>query len=195
MNTATRAIKRVLAVMVGMSIAPAALAGVEIGNSVKLTIRGVPNPEQQQVNGVYRVGEGGLRLPLLPTRLPVRGLTEEQVAAAVEKAYRDAGIYQNPSVEAEVVHGDGQRPEGAVISVGGQVARAGVIPFRKGMTVVQALQAAGDRNAFGGRNITIYRGKKLIRLDYRKPEHKNFELLPDDTLSVEQRGPVELDRG
>ncbi len=24
---------------------------------------------------------------------------------------------------------------------------------------------------------------------------KNFELLPDDTLSVEQRGPVELDRG
>ena len=122
-------------------------------------------------------------------------LTEDQIAAAVEKAYRDAGIYQNPSVEVAIIHGDGQRPDGAVISVGGQVNRAGVVPFRKGITVVQALQAAGDRTPFGGRNITIFRGKKMIRLDYRKPEHKNFELLPDDTLSVEQRGPVELDRG
>lgn len=195
MSTSTNTLNWALAILVGITFTPSAMAGVEIGDSLKLTMRGVPNPEQQQVNGDYRVGEGGLRLPLLANRLSVRGLTEDQIAAAVEKAYRDAGIYQNPSVEVAIVRGDGQRPDGAVISVGGQVNRAGVVPFRKGITVVQALQAAGDRTPFGGRNITIFRGKKMIRLDYRKPEHKNFELLPDDTLSVEQRGNFEVDRG
>ncbi|MEO0018776.1 MAG: hypothetical protein RLZZ522_2059 [Verrucomicrobiota bacterium] len=195
MNTRTNAFLRALAMLVALTFAPVAMAGVEIGDTLKLTMRGVPNPEQQQINGEYRVGETGLRLPhIAPVR--VRGLTEDQIATAVEKAYRDAGIYQHPSVEVAIVRGIGQQPDGgAVLSVGGQVNRPGVIPFRKGLTVVQALQAAGDRNAFGGRNITLYRAKKIIRLDYRKPEHKNFELLPDDTLSVEQRGPLEVDPG
>ena len=195
MSTLTNTFNWALAILAGITFTPTARAGVEIGDSLKLTIRGVPNPEQQQVSGDYRVGEGGLRLPLLANRLPVRGLTEDQIAAAVEKAYRDAGIYKNPSVEVVITNGDRQRPDAAVMSVGGHVARPGVVPFRKGLTVVQALQAAGDRTPFGGRNITIFRGKKMIRLDYRKPEHKNFELLPDDALSVEQRGTVELDRG
>lgn len=195
MNTRTNATHWALVILAGLSITPATLAGVETGDTLKLTLRGVPNPEQQAVSGEYRVGEGGLRLPLLANRVPVRGMTEDEAAAAVEKAFKQAGIYQNPSVEVAIINGGGQRPDAAVISVGGQVNRAGVVPFRKGLTVVQALQAAGDRNAFGGRNITIFRGKKLIRLDYRKAEHKNFELLPDDTISVEPRGPMELDRG
>lgn len=197
MNTPIHTMHRALAILAGLNFLPLALAGVDTGDTLKLTLRGVPNPEQQQVSGEYRVGEGGLRLPLLPKRLPVRGMTEDEIAAAVEKAYRDGGIYQNPTVEVTIVSGIDQRPDGAgaVISVGGQVARPGVVPFRKGLTVVQALQAAGDRTAFGGRNIRVYRAKKVILLDYRKPEHKNFELLPDDTLSVDQRGNVELDRG
>ena len=156
----------------------------------------MPNDEQQQINGVYRVGDtGGLRLPLLKERLSVGGLTADQIAAAAERGYRDAGIYKSPSIEVEILKGKDQPGEGAVVSVGGQVGHAGPIPFRKGLTLMQALHAAGDRTAFGGRNIVLYRGKKAIHLDYRKPEHKNFELLPDDTITVEQKGVVEFDRG
>jgi len=188
--------KWVLAVAVGVTCLPVARAGVEIGDTVKLSIRGVPNDEQQQVNGVYRVGDtGGLRLPLLKERLNVRGLTADQLAAVAERAYREAGIYQNPSIEVEVMAGPETAPAATIVSIGGQVNKAGPVPFRKGLTLMQALQAAGDRTAFGGRNITLIRGKKVIHLDYRKPETKNLELLPDDTISVEQRLILEGDRG
>lgn len=188
--------KWVLAVAVGVTCVPAARAGVEIGNTVKLSIRGVPNEEQQQVNGVYRVGDtGGLRLPLLKERLTVLGLTADQIAAAAERAYREAGIYKNPSIEVEVTGGPEDPGGGTLVSVGGQVAKAGPVPYRKGLTLMQALHAAGERTAFGGRNITLFRGKKAIHLDFRKPEHKNFELLPDDTITVEPKGVVEFDRG
>ncbi len=188
--------KWMLALAVEAMCLSGADAGVEIGDSVKLTIKGVPNEEQQQVTGIYRVGDGGgLRLPLLKERLPVRGLGADQIASAAESAYRAAGIYKTPSIEVEVVNGPEQPGGAAVVSVGGQVAKAGPVPYRKGLTLMQALHAAGDRNAFGGRNITLFRGTKVIHLDYRKAEHKNFELRPDDTISVEQKGIVEFDRG
>ncbi|MCX6875158.1 MAG: polysaccharide biosynthesis/export family protein [Verrucomicrobia bacterium] len=188
--------KWVLAVAVGVTCQSAADAGVEIGDSLKLTIRGVPNDEQQQVNGTYRVGEtGALRLPLLTERLPVRGLSADEIATAAENAYRSAGIYKKPTIEVEVISGPDQREGAAVVSVGGQVGRAGGVPYRKGLTLMQALHAAGDRNAFGGRNINVFRGKKVIRLDYRKAEHKNFELLPEDSIIVDPKGAFEFDRG
>jgi len=188
--------KWVLAVVVGVTCLPVARAGVEIGDTVKLSIRGVPNDEQQQINGVYRVSDtGGLRLPLLKERLTVRGLTADQIAAAAERAYRNAGIYQNPAIEVEVTGGTEDPGAATIVSIGGQVGKAGPVPFRKGLTLIQALQAAGDRTAFGGRNITLIRGKKAIHLDYRKAETKNLELLPDDTITVEQRLPLEIDRG
>ncbi|MEI6605932.1 MAG: hypothetical protein WCP35_11520 [Verrucomicrobiota bacterium] len=188
--------KWVLAVAVGVTCLPAARAGVEIGDTVKLSIRGVPNNEQQQVNGVYRVGDtGGLRLPMLKERLSVRGLSADQIASADERAYREAGIYENPSIEVEVTGGIEDPGTATIVSVGGQVGKAGPVPFRKGITLMQALQAAGDRTPFGGRNVTLFRGKKAIHLDYRKAETKNFELLPDDTITVEQKGALEFDRG
>ena len=188
--------KWVLAVAVGVTCLSAARAGVEIGDTVKLSIRGVPNNEQQQVNGVYRVGDtGGLRLPMLKQRLSVRGLSADQIATAAERAYREAGIYENPSIEVEVTGGIEDPGAATIVSVGGQVGKAGPVPFRKGITLMQALQAAGDRTPFGGRNVTLFRGKKAIHLDYRKAETKNFDLLPDDTITVEQKGALEFDRG
>ena len=189
--------KWVLAAAAGVTCLCATVrAGVEIGNTVKLTIRGVPNEEQQQVNGRYRVGDtGSLRLPLLKDRLAVIGLTADQIAAAAENAYRAGGIYKNPSIEVEITDGKEQPGEGALVSVGGQVNKSGTVSFRKGLTLMQALHAAGDRTAFGGRNIILYRGTKVLHLDYRKAEHKNYELLPEDTITVEPKGALEFDRG
>jgi protein involved in polysaccharide export with SLBB domain len=175
-------------------IAPA-LAGLEPGDKIQLTLRGVETAEQESVNGTYRVGESGqVRLPLLDRTVAARGLTPEQFARAAEAAYRAEGIYTQPAIEAEVLQGKEQ--DGAkVISIGGQVRRGGELPFRKAMTVIQALDAAGGRNDFGGRNLLLLRGGKQYCLDFLNLKHKGIRLLPDDSLQVEQKGVLDRWKG
>lgn len=166
-------------------------AGVKEGDSVQITVRGIPATEQEKINGPYRVGAGGLRLPFLKSRLPVVGLEPEQIAVAAEKAYINEGVYQQPAIDVEIVRGADQKGQEAVVSVGGQVRRSGAVSFRQGMTLLQAIQAAGDRNEFGSRNIKLIRNGKTIALDFRKAEHKNYALQPNDSIIVEQRGMLE----
>jgi len=177
-------------------ICPAA-AGLEGGEQVNLTIRGVEPAEQQKINGTYRVGDsGGIRLPLLEQSVPARGLSAEQFARSAEAAYKAAGIYARPVIEVEILQGKDQRGPGpAVVSVSGQVRRAGEAPFRKGMTVIQAIDAAGGRNEFGGRNLLLIRQGSQYCLDFTNLNHKNIVLRPGDSLQVEQKGVLDRWRG
>ncbi len=176
-------------------IAPA-LADLEPGDKIQVTLRGVETAEQNSVNGTYRVGDSGqVRLPLLDRLVTARGLTPEQFARAAEAAYRAEGIYSKPAIEVEALQGNEQPGGAAVISLGGQVRRGGESPYRKGMTVIQALDAAGGRNDFGGRNLLLLRGGKQYCLDFLNLKHKNIQLLPDDSLQVEQKGVLDRWKG
>lgn len=171
------------------------IAGLEPGEQINLTIRGVDPAEQQKISGIYRVGEsGGVRLPLLEDLLPARGLTPEQFARAAEDAYKKAGIYARPAIEVETSQGKDQQAA-AVISVGGQVRRAGDSPFRKDMTVIQAIDAAGGRNDFGSRNLFLIRGGKQYCLDFTNLSHKNIVLRPGDSIQVDQKGVLDRWKG
>ena len=178
-------------------IAPAlSLAGLDPGDGIQVTLRGVEEAEQKSVNGTYRVGESGqVRLPLLDRLVTARGLTPEQFARAAEAAYRAEGIYTKPAIEVEALQGKEQPGGPAVISIGGQVRRGGESPFRKGMTVIQALDAAGGRNDFGGRNLLLLRGDKQYCLDFLNLKHKGIRLLPDDSLQVEPKGVLDRWKG
>jgi protein involved in polysaccharide export with SLBB domain len=186
---------RMLTMMV--LIAPAlSLAGLEPGDGIQVTLRGVEEAEQKSVNGTYRVGDSGqVRLPLLDRLVTARGLTPEQFARAAEAAYRAEGIYTKPAIEVEALQGREQDDGPAMISVGGQVRRADKTEYRKGMTVIQALDAAGGRNDFGGRNLLLLRGEKQYCLDFLNLKHKNIRLLPDDSLQVEQKGVLDRWKG
>lgn len=178
-----------------LGFSSALLAGLEPGEQINLTIRGVDPAEQQKISGIYRVGEsGGVRLPLLEEMLPARGLTPEQFARAAEDAYKKAGIYARPAIEVETSQGKDQQTA-AVISVGGQVRRAGDSPFRKDMTVIQAIDAAGGRNDFGGRNLFLIRAGKQYCLDFTKLSHKSIVLRPGDSIQVEQKGVIDRWKG
>jgi protein involved in polysaccharide export with SLBB domain len=171
------------------------LAGLETGEQINLTIRGVEPVEQQKISGVYRVGEsGGIRLPLLDEPLTARGLSPEQFARAAEVAYKNAGIYSRPAIEVETVKG-GDQLSVAVVSVAGQVRRAGEVPFRKGMTVIQAIDSVGGRNEFGGRNVLLLRDRKQVYLDFNNLAHKNIVLRPNDSLQVDQKAVIERWKG
>ena len=172
-----------------------AFGGLEAGEQISLTIRGVDPAEQQKISGTYRVGEsGGIRLPLLDQAVPARGLTREQFARAAEAAYKTAGIYARPAIEVETLQGKDQSGP-SVVSVGGQVRRAGETPFRKGMTVIQAIDAAGGRNDFGGRNLLLFRDGRQYCLDFTNLGHKNIVLRPGDSLQVEQKGILDRWKG
>jgi protein involved in polysaccharide export with SLBB domain len=121
-------------------------------------------------------------------------LTPEQFARNTEAAYQKAGIYTRPSIEVETVQGTDQQTP-AVISVGGQVRRSGDSPFRKGMTVIQAIDAAGGRNEFGGRNLFLIRDGKQYCLDFNLLSHKNIALRPEDSIQVEQKGIIDRWKG
>jgi protein involved in polysaccharide export with SLBB domain len=171
------------------------LAGLEPGEQINLTIRGVDPAEQQKISGIYRVGEsGGVRLPLLEALLPARGLTPEQFARAAEEAYKKAGIYARPAIEVDTSQGKDQQAA-AVISVGGQVRRAGDSPFRKDMTVIQAIDAAGGRNDFGSRNLFLIRDGKQYCLDFTNLAHKNIVMRPGDSIQVDQKGVLDRWKG
>ncbi len=171
-------------------------AGLEIGDQIRLTLRGVEPAEQEKINGTYRVGESGrVRLPMLTGLLSAQGLTPEQFARAAEAAFKAEGIYRQPAIEVEAVQGKDQPGGPAVVSVGGQVRRAGEAPFRKGMTVLQALDAAGGRNDFGGRNLLLFRDGKQYCLDFQNLKHKNIVLQPGDSMQVEQKGILDRWQG
>jgi len=176
--------------------ATSALAGLEPGDTVKISLRGVEGDEQQKVNGEYRIGESGtISMPLLDKPVTARGLNVEQLARAIEAAYRAEEIYTKPSIQAEVMNGKEINPNAAIVSIGGQVRRAGETTYRKGMTVIQALDALGGRNDFGSRNVILLRAGKQYCLDFHNLKHKNIELLPNDSLQVEQKGVIDRWKG
>ena len=173
-----------------------ALSGLEAGDGIKITLRGVSSAEQEKINGVYRVGESGtVRLPFLDGMVTAKGLTPEQFARAAERAYQTEGIYTRPAIDVEALTGKEKPDADAIISVGGQVRNAGESGYRKGMTVIQALDAVGGRNEFGGRNLLLLRNGKQYCLDFNRLAHKNIELRPGDSLQVEQKGVLDRWKG
>ena len=170
-------------------------AGLEAGEQINLTMRGVAAEEQQKISGIYRVGESGnVRLPLLDALVSARGLTPEQFARAAERAYKTAGIYSQPAIEVEVLQGK-DLGSATIVSIGGQVRRAGEVPFRKSMTVLQAIDGAGGRNDFGGRNLFLIREGKQYCLDFTKLSHKNIVLRPGDSIQVDQKAILDRWKG
>ena len=166
---------------------------LESGDMVTVTMRGAA-AAHKEVDGDYTVDDGGrIRLPLLEQGITAAGLTPAGFARRAEEAYRRAGIYSNPAIE--VAAKKDLQQAGAILTVGGNVKRNGQIPWRKGMTVVQAIDAAGGRDDFGGRNITLIRRGKQHLLDFNLLAHLNIQVLADDSVRVEAKGVIDRWRG
>lgn len=171
---------------------PLAAAELRVGDEIQLTLRGVPAEDAGKVSGAYVVNERGqVRPPLLESGVAATGLTPLQLAERIEETYRRSGIYQQPRVE--VVAAKAKQVAGARVSVGGRVRRNGPVNFREGLTVLQAIDAAGGRDEFGGRNLFLIRKGNQYCLDFKQLAHLNLELEPDDSLRVDEK-PAFIDR-
>ena len=163
-------------------------AEITPGDSLTILIRGVPSSEKTTVEGHYVVGKSGcIKLPLAEAMVRAAGLTGESLARRIEQVYRAEEIYTQPTIE--VITKNTDAPSVAQVSIGGQVRRAGPVPYRNGMTLLQAVQAAGDITPFGSRKkVFLTRGKKRWVIDMRSHRGQAVFLEPGDTIEVTQRG-------
>ena len=130
--------------------------------------------------------DGMITLPLL-NEVQAAGLSVEQLRQQVEKAA--AEFVEEPSVTVVVKQINSRK-----VFVTGNVQKAGVYPLTTGMTVLQALAAAGGLNEYADeKGISVMRVEggttKRLEFNYKdvrrgKKLEQNVELRPGDTIVV-----------
>ena len=171
---------------IGCFIAPA-VAQIETGTSVQITIMGVPGEEKSKIDAVYPVGQNGtVNMPFIGS-IRAAGLQPESLAAAIENAYRSAQIYNSPTIQVIDTRG-GMTAREQMVHVGGQVRRPGPVAFQKNLTLYQAVQGAGGSTEFGSlKRVKLFRNGKITTYDLTNPQFMRVEMQRDDTIEVPQK--------
>ena len=161
-------------------------AQIEAGGAIKIAIQGVPAGEQARINGSYPVSEKGFITMWKIGTIKVLGSETDVLARKIEAAYRDAEIYTSPVIQ--IVADSGDNITVQMVTVGGKVRAPGPKPYRRGMTLYQAVMSAGGPTEFGAVNrISLFRNGKRYIYDLNKGEHKLLKLYPKDTVDVPQK--------
>jgi len=186
-------IKKISVVCAVLIAAVTTLPAQSISPKTKLVIaiKGVPVEEQGQVNGQYVVSDSGyVRLPYLEKGLKASGISSDQLAQKIEAAYRTAQIYNNPRIT--VISNkdeEAQKIDAKLVHVGGFVKRPGPIQYVRGMTLFQALSAAGGEDTFGSiKRVELHRGGKRSVYDLKNNDRDMRVLVyPGDSINVPQK--------
>lgn len=159
------------------------ISQIEAGQSVQITIKGVPVEDKAKFDDHYLMnGEGMVNLPFIG-KMKAAGETPEQLKAAIEKAYVDGRIYEAPEIQVLAGFVDIYVVE--VIHLGGQVRIPGSIDFTEGMTLWKAIQAAGGATEFGSmKRVNVYRDGKQTTYDLTIMENRQIPLEKNDTVEV-----------
>ena len=133
---------------------------------------------------------GFIYLPLLRPGIKASGLSSARLARDIEKAYRDAEIYVNPRINV-ISNKDeaAQQIDAQIVTVGGFVGGPGPIPYTRGMTLFEAVAAAGGAGTFGSdKRVEIHRrGVKVGVYNIRIAKDMKVPVYPGDTIKVPQK--------
>ncbi|MBE6415751.1 MAG: hypothetical protein E7032_04375 [Akkermansiaceae bacterium] len=163
------------------------------GGTVTVQFKNIPSEDVNNVNGDYAVSreDGTISMPYLSGRVSVVGLTARQVENKLRSLYLSQQIYSDPIVMANV----GPKGEAAVdaryVQVTGYVGGKKNLPYREGMTLIQALIECGDITDFGSRKIQVTRGKVTRTYDYFSARDRSIKLMPNDSVFVPRRPAFE----
>ncbi len=76
----------------------------------------------------------------------------------------------------------------SVVTIGGQVRRAGPVHYRKDLTLYAAIQAAGGPTEFGSmRRVKVIRNGKATVYDLKNDQQKSVKVVPEDMIEVPQK--------
>lgn len=168
-----------------------AFSQIEAGQSIQIKIMGVPAEEKAKIDEIYPVSNKGLvNMPFIG-EIRAAGLESDELAKSIQNAYREGGIYNDAAIQ--VFSNDKQiAPIQQQVHIGGFVRATGPRDFVKGLTVFQAVQAAGGPNEFGSmkRVILIRVGKQQI-INLETLEGKGVVTQPHDTIEVPRKRIIE----
>lgn len=135
--------------------------------------------------------DGTLSFPYVETPLKVAGLEPRQIATSLRESLVEAKFLVSPQVQVKVKAYNSKK-----IQVIGQVAKQGPLPYQDGMTLVQAISAAGwftpladtnhvqiIRQVHGGGAVNAVVSVDAITDNARA----DIKLQQGDTIKVDQR--------
>ena len=168
------------------------LAQIVAGRGIEIRIMGVPTEEKARIDGGYSVSSTGtIRMPLIgpngsSAEVSVAGMTTNSAAAKLEAMYKSAGIYTTPTFQISASGADAVRQD--MVTVSGFVRAPGPKPFTPGLTLFQAVAAAGGQNEFGNlKKVLLMRGRTSREYDLNVHENRNIRLQADDTIEVPEK--------
>lgn len=174
----------------GISSAVVSAQSISVNESLAISIKGVPLSEQGRISGSYNVdGSGYVHMPMLK-KIKASGRTISSLARSIEAAYEEAGIYTDPRIAVASGQDDNKRiiREKEVVSIGGYVKSGGPRPYVVGMTLFQAVSAAGGETPFGSiRRVELHRKGRVKIYDMRKSENMRIKVLPGDSIKVPKK--------
>lgn len=164
----------------------------EKGSVIQVILKNIPAEDAASVSSQYTVsrGDGTIALPYLKNRLHVQGLRARDIEDIVRSQYVAQEIYADPIVQ--VTLGNGETPvDTRYIQVAGFVTKKANLPYREGITLIEALLECGDITDYGSRKIQITRGNVTRTYDYFSARDRNIRLLPKDVIFVPRRPAFE----
>ena len=162
-------------------------AQIKKNSKLQISVMGVPVEEQGRINNIYPVdASGNIRMWEIGT-VRAAGLTATNLAKNIEQAYKKAEIYTTPAIIIQQI-GDVETELVQQVTVSGSVNRPGPIAYTSGMTLAQAIAAAGGPSTFGTtKRVNVYReGKKYLLSPRENDKHKLERIYPSDTIEVDQ---------
>ena len=159
---------------------------IQPGRAISITIQGVPPGEAARINGTYPVSDAGYVRLWQIGNIKAAGVDSAALGQKIEAAYRSAQIYTSPTIQ--VLSDSSDRLVEQIITVGGKVRAPGAKGWQDGMTLYQAVMAAGGATEFGALNrVKLYRNGKVYTYDLTKGNHKLLKLYANDTIDVPQK--------
>ena len=169
------------------AVLPMLQAGtIQSGQAVQITIQGVPPQEAARINGTYPVSDAGYVRLWSIGNIKAAGVDSAVLGQKIEASYKTAEIYTNPTIQ--VLADSSDRLVEKMWTVGGKVRAPGAKPWASGMTLFQAVMAAGGPTEFGAMNrVKLYRNGRVYTYDLGKGDHKLLKVYANDTIDVPQK--------
>lgn len=162
-------------------------AQIQAGSSLQILIQGVPTSDKSRIDGMYPVSEvGTINMPYIGV-VRVVGTREDILSKQIEGLYKNAGYYTSPTIQVSSTTANASLIK-QEITVGGQVARPGPIPYTKDISLYQAIQAAGGATPFGNvKKVKVYRNGVQQVYDLTNPAMMEIRMMPKDTIEIPQK--------
>ena len=151
-----------------------------------------PREPKPKIEGFYRVSnEGKIALKFTDVQVAVdrdKKIVREDLRKAIlhycQQRFPDRDTSAIVSLIPEAVF---EEAKGGIM-VTGHVLRPGLVPMKDGLTLWQAIQAAGGVTEWGSvRSVVIVREKKTIKYDITKFESLRTLLKPGDVVNITDR--------